>query len=89
METHIKWRVNDIIRNKATGHPYLVLHVSRYYCSIVDLNTQDPLSPTWTLLQRDFDKYASDEDMEAIKKKDEMLEERIIDWEYNHIVITP
>lgn len=77
-DVRINWKVNQVIRHRLTGHPYLILHVSKYFCTVIDLETDDPLTPTWTLLQRNFDDYALDHDMRVKKNED---------WEYYHISI--
>ena len=84
MEEHIRinWKVNDKIRNKETGHPYLVLHVSRYYCTVIDLESKDPLVQPFILLPRNFNEYAKDHDMELTVKKNGLM-----NWHYNPIYL--
>lgn len=73
----IKWRVNDIIRNKENGHPYLVLAVNKIYSLLVDLEEKDTFKTPLTLLSRDFYKYARDHEMEKKSRG----------WQYNFIAI--
>lgn len=57
------WKSNEVIRNKQTGKPYLVLHVYKHVCTIVvDLN-QSGVNTPLVLLERDYADYASDRDM--------------------------
>lgn len=82
-DIRINWKVNDRIRNKETGHPFLVLHVSKYYCTIVDLESNEPLVTPWILLQRNFDEYAKDQDMELVVKK----KSSIMEWQYHPVYL--
>lgn len=61
------WQVNDVIRHKMTGHPFLVVHIYKYVCTIVvDLKDDRKLRPTLTLLPSDYDEYAPDWQMEEL-----------------------
>lgn len=60
------WKKNDIIRNKITGKPLLVIHIYRFVATIVvDLEENKTPSSMYVLLPRDYDKYAIDTEMEA------------------------
>lgn len=73
-----KWRAGDIIRRKASGKPYLITQIlKRVSAVIVDLEDKNPLSPALTLLARDFNAFALDEDMEVKKNS----------WSFNLVVI--
>lgn len=61
----VNWHKNDIIRDKRTGHPYLVVHVHKNVCSlVVDLEDKRALAPLFALLPKVYDQYALDSDME-------------------------
>ncbi len=77
----INWKVNDRIRNKETGHPFLVLHVSRHYCTIIDLESKDQLIQPLILLPRDFGRYAKDHEMDLVKKNNSL------EWVYSPIYL--
>jgi hypothetical protein len=81
-DVRINWKVNDRIRNKETGKPFLVLHVSKYYCQLVDLEDKQPLVQPLILLQRNFADYAKDQDMELVKKKSSIME-----WEFHPVYL--
>jgi hypothetical protein len=70
----IKWKTNEVIRHLETGHPYLVLHTSNFYTSIVDLMATDPLVQMLTLLPRHYDEYALDSDIRLKKNEKKELE---------------
>lgn len=73
------WKKGDIIRNKASGHPYLVLHVYKSICTIVvDLEVNEPLAPTLSILVREYDKYTADLNMQTKRILDDTIE-----WNYN------
>jgi hypothetical protein len=73
------WKKNDIIRNKETGHPYLVIHVSKAVATIlVDLQDNEPLPITRLLLARDYAKYTLDLNMEAKSTLSDTIQ-----WNYN------
>lgn len=82
-EEHIRinWKVNDRIRSKATGHPFLVLHVSRHYCQIIDLENKEPLVTPLILLPRNYGEYAKDHEMD-LKKNGSIME-----WVYSPIYL--
>lgn len=60
------WKKNDVIRNKITGKPLLVIHIYRFVATIVvDLEENKTPSSMFVLLPRDYDKFAVDNEMEA------------------------
>lgn len=72
------WTREDIIRNKATGHPYKVIHVYKALATIlVDLENKSSLTSTVTLMPSGYSDYAKDRDM-SVKKND---------WEYNPVYL--
>ena len=81
------WKVGNIIRHKATGHPYQVIHIFKFSTAtepspgsatvLIDLNDRSELPISFTLLPRNYDDYAVERDMEL--KKDS------ITWQYNSI----
>lgn len=84
-DTSVKayWKTNDIIRHKTTGHPFLVIHVYKYICTIiVDLESNTALTQTLALLPKDYDKYANEHNMQAKESKND-----IIEWKYKSIQI--
>lgn len=73
-----KWHVSNIIRNKITGKPYMLVQFNkRVSAIIVDLESKDSLPPALTLLARDFGDFALDEQMEK----------KIDHWVYNYVAI--
>ena len=66
-----KWKAGDLIRNKETGKPFLVLHVYTTICTILaDPSVKN--SPTIALMPYSYDEFAKDEDMkQTVKKNDE------------------
>lgn len=66
-ETRINWKINDIIRHRLSGHPYLIIHISRYACTVVDLESHESPLPSFTLLPRNYSDYARDRDLELKK----------------------
>lgn len=68
--TRVTWKINDTIRHRMTSHPYLVVHISRYSCTVIDLESRaDPLE-SFTILPRNYGDYASDHEM-ILKKNGE------------------
>lgn len=65
--TRVKWKINDTIRHIASGHPYLVIHISRYSCLVIDLHSHDSPIPSLTILPRNYHEYASDNEL-TLKK---------------------
>lgn len=74
------WKKGDTIRRIADGEPYLVIHLYTRFATII-VNLTDKLSPSYpqVILQKDYDKYARDVDMECRVKKND------VQWTYNHI----
>lgn len=71
--TRIKrWKINDVIRHIKTGHPYLVTHISRYSCTIIDLQSNESPLPSLTILPRDYAEYGSDQEL-TLKKNGEFI----------------
>ncbi len=70
------WKTKDLIRNLSTGKLYLVLHVVKGYATIIT-NLSDPteLPPTFTLLPREYYKYARDCD--ALEKDGKWINDMI------------
>lgn len=76
--TRPKWRVGDIIRSKITAHPYRVIHIYKYFATIlIDMLDNSELQPTFTLLPRKYEDYCIDSDM---RMKGE-------EWEYQPLSI--
>lgn len=77
LETDYKepWKIRDIIRNKITGHPYLVIHVYQFRgTAVVDLEDDKDLEPALIILPRRYDEYAPDYQMnDDVKKNDEVV----------------
>ena len=69
-----KWKINDIIRHRDTNHPYLVLHTSNYYTSIVDLMEGALLVQMLTLLPRHYEEYVLDKELRLKKNEKKELE---------------
>lgn len=59
------WKEGDTIRNKDTGKPYSVIHIYKSICTIViDLEEKSMMPISLTLLERDYEKFVPDMDME-------------------------
>lgn len=71
------YKVNDVIRNKQSGHPYLILHVSRFYLTVIDLEDNNKMVLPLVILSRNFDEYAIEHNMELKKNK----------WEYKPVIL--
>ena len=61
----INWKIGETIRNKETAHPYLVIHPSQHFVSVVDLIDPSPILPTLTILPRNYADYARDNQMDS------------------------
>jgi hypothetical protein len=76
----------DIIRNKETGKPYLVIWINHVCMFITDPEQQEELKDMKILLKKDYDKYTYDIQMECIKHY-EVYNESIIKWEYKPVFL--
>lgn len=77
-----KWKVNDVIRQKVTGHPYLIVHIHKYVATfIVDMEDKASPSSPLVLLPRAYDDYTVDWNM-VTKETDEGVE-----FEFNPLQI--
>ena len=81
------WKVNQVIRHRDTGHPYLILHTSNYYISMVDLMVDPPLAIMLTLLPRHYDEYALDSDIKLKKNEVKELEGMRMVFQYRQAFI--
>jgi len=57
------FQVNDIVRSKKGGHPYLVVYANETCCLVTDMTRNDDPMILFALLPRDYHKYARDMDM--------------------------
>ncbi len=58
------WKQKDIIRDKTTGHPYLVIHVFiDTSTEIIDLEDKNYLRRSIHLMPSGYDQYVLDKDM--------------------------
>jgi len=72
------WKKGDMVRHKITGHPYKVIHIYRYVCTIlIDLEDREQLAQPYILLPRSYDDYALDEVMQQVKKNDS------VEWQFS------
>ncbi len=61
------FKVGEIIRHKLTGQPYRVIHIYKYYGTIlIDLTDRNPLATTLTLKPCYYEDYAPDRDMKMV-----------------------
>jgi hypothetical protein len=73
------WNKGDVIRNRETGHPYMVLHVYKATATlVVDLEEKEPLPIPHTILIREYGKYTADLNMRTKGILNDSIE-----WEYN------
>lgn len=57
------WQKNEVIRNKYTGHPYLVLSVVRdLVCFVIDLQEHSDLPLTRSLLPKEWSNFIADDE---------------------------
>lgn len=70
------WITGNIIRNKSTGSPYIIVAVFGQSLLIVDAKENGP-AQVLVLLQRDYDHFVPDMDMELNVKKNNELEDTI------------
>lgn len=69
----VKWHKGDIIRNKSTAHPFLVLHIYKNICTLlVDLEAKEELASSFVLLPKAYNKYAVDSEMKCEEYKEEI-----------------
>jgi len=68
-----KFLPNQIIRNKKTGEPMLVIHVYRNAIVVTDPQSKGYLADVKFILERDYNDWARD--LEMIKKGE-------TEWEY-------
>lgn len=60
------WKRGEIIREKGTAHPFLVIHVHKDICTmVVDLEDHRKLPTAYAVLPREYSDYALDEEMET------------------------
>ena len=65
----MRFKVGDLIRNKRSGKPYLVVFVCRVSVLVIDIELNgDPLN-LFAILFRDWDKYRRDIEMKCMTTK--------------------
>jgi hypothetical protein len=74
------WLPNQIIRNRNTGEPLLVIHVYRNCTIVVDTKDKNTLITPMALLEREYHYYTRDGDM---RNKDEVNYEK--EWFYKPV----
>lgn len=79
-----RWKAGELIRNKQTGKPFLVLHVQRMVCTLMtDAEVSEP--QVIVLLSKRYDEFATDHEMELLQSKED--KEYTDTWAYAPIVI--
>ena len=65
----MRFKVGDLIRNKRSGKPYLVVFTCRVSILVIDPETiNDPMN-LYAILFRDFEKYRRDIEMKCMTTK--------------------
>ena len=73
------WNKGDVIRNRETAHPYLVLHVYKATATlVVDLEDKEQLAQPRVILIREYNKYTADLNMQTKGILNDSIE-----WEYS------
>jgi hypothetical protein len=79
------WKAGQVIRNIESSKPFLVVHVFKNIgTEVFDLENSSTLINLGVILQRDYDKFARDVEMELIKQ--DTLDE-VIRFEHKEIKI--
>ena len=70
----------NIIRNKKSGHPYLVCYINAVCILVVDIKKEGNPISLFAILPRDYSKYARDIDMNcyAVKRSSYWMDEKLI-----------
>ena len=74
------WKSNDIIRNRLTGKPMLVVHVYRNCTLIIDIENSQ-VNILNVIIEKDYENWSPDTDM--INSSPEYDG----DWKYEHVNI--
>ncbi len=65
------WKRNDIIREKESGKPFLVIQVIKSLCTlVVDAKSREKTPSPLLIWERNYVNYANDRDLKAIEKED-------------------
>lgn len=65
----MSWKAGTIIRNRITGKPLKILHAYAGAAVVIDLESKDNPTPTFTLLERDWDQWVDEVKMSVKEKK--------------------
>lgn len=76
----------DIIRNKKTGKPLMVIWINHVCLFVIDLQEPEELRHMMILLQKDYCRYTNDLQMEC-KKVHEVYNESIKNWTYKPVYL--
>ena len=79
-------REGDLIRNKQTGKPLLVIWINHVCIFVIDPTSKIDPSPMQVILQRDYCHWTNDIDMECTKRN-EVYNEDIKKWEYKPVFL--
>ncbi len=74
----------DIIRNKETGKPLLVIWINHYCMFVINPEQKEELKDLKILLKKDYHNYTNDLQMEC-EKHYEVYNESIISWKYTPV----
>ena len=78
---NLAWKKGDVIRNKETGKPMLVVHVfTRFATMAVDLEDKNTPSIPLVILMRDYNSWALDVEMDYVKKNNNYQ------WQYSPLM---
>ena len=75
------FKAGTIIRNIKTGKPLKVLHAYKSAAVVIDLESNENPTPTFTLLERDWDQWCDESKMTVQEKKtNSWFDERQLIW---------
>lgn len=67
------WSKGDLIRNKKTGKPMMVVHVYHRFCTmVVDLEADTDPAIQYVLLERTYADWGRDQDFQENKESDKL-----------------
>lgn len=67
-----RWKQGEVIRNRKTNTPMLVLHVFIKVCTLVmDLTSKDGLAVPQVIMPKDYSDWGTDQEFESEETKED------------------
>ena len=80
------FHAGELIRHKKTGQPMIIMTVYPYAMIVIDPQSSLNPTPTLAILERDFDNWTNDFQMDH-KEKEIRMDVYITKWQYKPVYL--